>query len=192
MWPRRLQHQRKENNMATLMNVNNQAMPMGDNTGAAGDGQTGPKRHFKHIGELADESKAKVVIMYRTVPGEPNNCLVVGTKFLPDVYHNALMRAVESEGGQQAEEFADYAGRQTFADGTNMLAMLHNDNYIKKFKTNEIMVTYGTGADGRILLNKLNEVIAKEKGVKVADLAQKDDAPDTTKKADAKKTTAKK
>ena len=54
------------------------------------------------------------------------------------------------------------------------------------------MVTYGTGADGRILLNKLNEVIAKEKGVKVADLAQKDDAPDTTKKADAKKTTAKK
>jgi len=192
MWPRRLQHQRKENNMATLMNVNNQAMPMGDNTGAAGDGQTGPKRHFKHIGELADESKAKVVIMYRTVPGEPNNCLVVGTKFLPDVYHNGLMKAVESEGGQQAEEFADYAGRQTFADGTNMLAMLHNDNYIKKFKTNEIMVTYGTGADGRILLNKLNEVIAKEKGVKVADLAQKDDAPDTTKKADAKKTTAKK
>jgi hypothetical protein len=149
--PQRLQHQRKENKMATLMNVNNQAMPMGDNTGQAGDGQTGPKRHFKHIGE------------------------------------------VESDGGQEAEEFADYAGRQTFADGTNMLAMLHNDNYIKKFKTNEIMVTYGTGADGRILLNKLNEVIAKEKGVKVADLAQKDDAPATpTKKADAKKTPAKK
>ena len=32
------------------MNVNNQAMPMGDNTGRAGEGQTGPKRHFKHIG----------------------------------------------------------------------------------------------------------------------------------------------
>ena len=178
--------------MATLMNVNDQAMPMGDNTGAAGDGQTGPRRHFKHIGELADASKAKVVIMYRTVPGEPNNCLVVGTKFLPDMYHNSLMKAVESEGGQSADEFADFASRQTFPDGTNMLAMMHNDNYIKKFKTNEIMVTYGTGADGRILLNKLNEVIAKEKGVKVADLAQKDDAPDTTKKADAKKTTAKK
>lgn len=175
------------------MNVNNQAMPMGENTGAAGDGQTGPKRHFKHIGELADESKAKVVIMYRTVPGEPNNCLVVGTKFLPDIYHNALMRAVESEGGQEAEEFADFAGRQSFPDGTNMLAILHNDNYIKKFKTNEIMVTYGSGADGKILLNKLNEMIAKEKGVKVADLSQKDDTVETTaKKPDAKKTTAKK
>tara|TARA_B100000575_G_scaffold294464_1_gene310603 strand:- start:2244 stop:2786 length:543 start_codon:yes stop_codon:yes gene_type:complete len=179
--------------MATLMNVNNQAMPMGDNTGAAGDGQTGPKRHYKHIGELADESKAKVVIMYRTVPGEADNCLVVGTKFLPDQYHNALMKAVESDGGQDADEFADYASRQTFPDGTNMLSMLHNDNYIKKFKTKEVMVTYGNEKDGRILLNKLNEMIAKEKGISVKDLAKDPDAPakKTTKKADAKKTTAK-
>ena len=172
------------------MNVHNQAMPMGDNTGQAGDGQTGPKRHFKHIGELADESKAKVVIMYRTVPGEPNNCLVVGTKFLPDMYHNALMKAVESEGGQEADELADFLNRQTFPDGTNMLAMLHNDNYIKKFKTNEIVVTYGSTDDGRILLNKLNEMIAKDKGVTVKDLAKDPEAPakKTTKKADAKAT----
>ena len=177
------------------MNVNNQAMPMGDNTGASGDGQTGPKRHFKHIGELVDGG-AKVVIMYRTVPGEPNNCLVVGTKFLPDLYHNALMKAVEGDAGQDADEFADYASRQTFPDGTNMLALLHSDNYIKKFKTNEIMVTYGNTADGRILLNKLNEMIAKEKGVKVSELSKDPDAPaeakaKATKKADAKKTTAK-
>ena len=177
------------------MNVNNQAMPMGENTGQPGDGQTGPKRHFKHIGELVDGG-AKVVIMYRTVPGEPNNCLVVGTKFLPDLYHNSLMKAVESDGGQDADQFADFASRQTFPDGTNMLAMMHNDNYIKKFKTNEIMVTFGNTADGRILLNKLNEMVAKEKGVSVKDLAKDPDAPaeapkKTTKKADAKKTAAK-
>ncbi len=170
------------------MNVNNQAMPMGDNTGAAGDGQTGPKRHYKHIGELVDGG-AKVVIMYRTVPGEPDNCLVVGTKFLPDVYHNALMKAVESDGGQDADEFADYASRQTFPDGTNMLAMMHNDNFIKKFKTKEIIVTYGNTEEGRILLSKLNEMIAKEKGISVKEMAKD---PETTKKADAKKTTAKK
>ena len=174
-----------------LINVNDQAMPMGADAGA-GDGQTGPKRHFKHIGELVDGG-SKVVIMYRTVPGEPDNCLVVGTKFLPDMYHNALMKAVESDGGQDAEEFADFAGRQTFPDGTNMLAMMHNDNYIKKFKTKEIMVTFGNTADGRILLNKLNEMIAKEKGTTVKDMATDPEAPakKTTKKADAKKTTAK-
>ena len=178
------------------MNVNNQAMPMGDNTGQSGDGQTGPKRHFKHIGELVDGG-AKVIIMYRTVPGEADNCLVVGSKFLPDMYHNALMKAVESDGGQDAEEFADYASRQTFPDGTNMLAMLHSDNYIKKFKTKEIMVTYGNTPDGRILLNKLNEMIAKEKGITVKEMAK--DPEDTkatakkktVKKADAKETTAK-
>ena len=173
------------------MNVNDQAMPMGADSGA-GEGATGPKRHFKHIGELVDGG-AKVVIMYRTVPGDPNNCLVVGTKFLPDVYHNSLMKAVESDSGQEADEFAYFASRQTFPDGTNMLAMMHNDNYIKKFKTNEIMVTFGNTTDGRILLNKLNEMVAKEKGISVKDMANNPEAPaeKTTKKADAKKTTAK-
>ena len=181
-----------------LVNVNNQAMPMGDNTGQAGAGQTGPKRHFKHIGELADESKAKVVIVYRTVPDEPNSCLVVGTKFLPDLYHNSLMKAVESDGGQDAKELGEYLGRQTFPDGTNMLALLHSDNYIKKFATKDVIVTFGNTAEGRIALNKLNEQMARDLGVKVSELAVKDEtAPteaeaSTTKKADAKKTTAKK
>mgnify|MGYP001163680993 CR=1 FL=1 len=179
-----------------LVNVNDQAMPMGANSGA-GEGQTGPKRHFKHIGELADESKAKVVIVYRTVPDEPNNCLVVGTKFLPDLYHNALMKAVESDVGQDAKELGEFLGRQQFPDGTNMLAILHNDNYIKKFATKEIVVTFGPTTDGRIALNKLNDQIAKDTGVKVSELAVKDETTSTaeatsTKKADAKKTTAKK
>ena len=148
-----------------LVNVNNQAMPMGDDTGRAGDGQTGPKRHFKHIGELADESKAKVVIVYRT------------------------------EGGQQSAELGEFLGRQTFPDGTNMLAMLHNDNYLKKFSTKDVIVTYGNTTDGRIALNKLNEQIARDMGIKVSELAVKDDSPKAEaqpKKADAKKTTAKK
>ena len=184
-----------------LVNVNNQAMAMGPDSGRAGAGQTGPKRHFKHIGELADQSKAKVVIVYRTVPDEPNNCLVVGTKFLPDLYHNALMRTVESDGGQDAKELGEFLGRQTFPDGTNMLAMLHNDNYIKKFPTKDVIVTYGPLAEGRIALDELNKMIAKDQNVKVSELAVKDETPGTTtataeaktttKKTDAKKTTKK-
>ena len=182
-----------------LINVNDQAMAMGPDSGQPGAGQTGPKRHFKHIGELADESKAKVVIVYRTVPDEPNNCLVIGTKFLPDLYHNALMRTVESDRGQDANELGEFLGRQTFPDGTNMLAILHNDSYIKKFATKDIIVTFGNTAEGRIALNKLNEQMARDLGVKVSELAVKDETPapaeakaTTTKKADAKKATAKK
>ena len=98
------------------------------------------------------------------------------------------MRAVESEGGQAENELGVYLARQTFPDGTNMLAMLHDDGYIKKFKTKDIIMTYGTTDEGRIPLNKLNEMIAKESGVKVSELAVADDTPPAQKK----KTTAKK
>ena len=181
--------------MANLMNVNpNMAM------GPGADNQEGSvnRTYFKHGGELEDPSKAKVIVVFRVVPGESNNCLVVGTKFLPDMYHNALMRAVESEGGQASEELGTYLARQTFPDGTNMLAVLNNDNYIKKFKTKDIVMTYGPTAEGRITLNKLNEMIAKEKGVKVSELAVQEDkqadaetTKKTTKKADAKETAKK-
>ena len=172
-----------------LMNVYDKLV-MGPDAGSQ-EGHV-PRRYFKHVGQLADESKAKVVIVYRTVPDEPNNCLVVGTKFLPDMYHNALMRAVESDGAQQAMELGEFLGRQTFPDGTNMLALLHNDNYIKKFATKDIIVTFGNTPDGRIALNKLNEQIARDMKVKVSELAVKDvsapaEAPKTTKKTTAKK-----
>ena len=114
------------------------------------------------------------------------------------MYHNSLMRAVESDGGQQSLELGEFLGRQTFPDGTNMLAMMHNDNYIKKFATKDVIVTFGNTPDGRIALNKLNEQIARDQGVKVSELTVKDITDkaeakaSTTKKADAKKTTAKK
>ena len=165
------------------------------------------KRWYKHVGELADKSKAKVVILYRTVPDESDNCLVVGTKFLSDQYHNALMKTVESAGGQSENELGPFLARQTFPDGTNMLAVLHSDNYIKKFATKDITVTYGPLAEGKIGLNKLNQMIAKEKGVKISELAIKDDATTaaaktteqtettekakTTEKSNAQKTTKK-
>ena len=108
------------------------------------------------------------------------------------MYHNALMRAVESEGGQDAKELGEFLGRQSFPDGTNMLALLHSDNYIKKFATKDIIVTFGNTPDGRIALNKLNEQMARDLGVKVSELAIKDtsapaEAPKTTKKTTAKK-----
>ena len=180
--------------MANLMNVN----PMTMRPGVDANEGSVPRTYFKHVGELADESKAKVVVVFRVVPGEPNNCLVIGTKFLPDMYHNALMRAVESEGGQAENELGVYLARQSFPDGTNMLSLLHDDGYIKKFKTKDIVMTYGTTDEGKMPLNKLNEMIAKEMNVKVSELAVEDDTPPaqakktTAKKTDAKETAAKK
>ncbi len=148
------------------------------------------RKYYKHIGELTQD-RAKVAIIFRTVPGEAENCLVIGPKFLSDIHHNDFMKALESPEGQASFELGTYLARQKFSDGTDMLAMLHADNFIKKMKTKDVIVTYGPGDDGRVSLDKLNQMIADEKNISVSELAVKDDKPKekkSNKKANAKET----
>lgn len=148
------------------------------------------RKQWKHIGKLKDGG-ANVAIIFRTVPEEPNNCLVVGPKFLDDTNHNALMRAIESQEAQQSFELGSYLTRTTFPDGTNMLAFLHQGNFLKKMPTKDIIVTMGTGNDGKVSLDELNKLIAKERDVKVSELSVEDPTPKQTADATKKKTTKK-
>ena len=148
------------------------------------------RKQWKHIGKLKD-SGANVAIIFRTVPEEPNNCLVVGPKFLDDTNHNALMRAIESQEAQQSFELGSYLTRTSFPDGTNMLAFLHQGNFLKKMPTKDIIVTMGTGNDGKVSLDELNKLIAKERDVKVSELSVEDPTPKQTADATKKKTTKK-
>ena len=143
------------------------------------------RKNFKHIGLLKDDG-AKVAIIFRTVPEEPENCLVIGPKFLSDVYHNAFMRALESAEGQASFELGTYIARQKFPDGIDMLALLHNDNYIKKMPTANVIVTYGPGEEGKIALDKLNEMIAKDMGISLQELSVKEDKPKAAAKSNKK------
>lgn len=143
------------------------------------------RKYFKHIGILKDDG-AKVAIIFRTVPEEPENCLVIGPKFLSDVYHNAFMRALESAEGQASFELGTYLARQKFPDGIDMLALLHNDNYIKKMPTANVIVTYGPGEEGRIGLDKLNEMISKDMGISLKELSVKEDKPKAAAKSNKK------
>ncbi len=143
------------------------------------------RKYFKHIGLLKDDG-AKVAIIFRTVPEEPENCLVIGPKFLSDVYHNAFMRALESAEGQASFELGTYIARQKFPDGIDMLALLHNDNYIKKIPTANVIVTYGPGEEGKIALDKLNEMIAKDMGISLTELSVKEDKPKAAAKSNKK------
>jgi hypothetical protein len=148
------------------------------------------RRQFKHIGKLKDDG-ANVAIIFRTVPEESDQCLVIGPKFLDDTSHNAFMKALESTEGQASFELGTYLNRVSFPDGTNMLAFLHQGNYIKKIPTKNIIVTMGSGTDGQVSLDELNKLIAKERGVKVEELAVADPTPKQTADASKKKTTKK-
>jgi hypothetical protein len=115
---------------------------------------------------------ARVAVVYRTVPGEPNNALVVGTSGLPDANHDALMSVIQSESGQQANELADILATRRFPDGDVMLSWLHARGHLKKVPTNLVLMTPNTQTI--IPLNELNEMIATQKGITVEELAISD------------------
>jgi len=145
------------------------------------------RKKIKHIGHLKVDN-AKVAIIFRTVPDEPENCLVMGPKFLDNTYHDAFMKALESSEGQDAFELGTHLSKSRFPDGVNMLAFLHENNFIKKMSTESVVVTMGVGNEGSVPLNELNEMIAEERGVSLAELASSGDKktkeakPDATKK----------
>lgn len=127
-------------------------------------------RAIKHVGRLA-RNQRKVIVAYRVVPGEPDNCIVVQTESLMAEEHDALMTAVEGSAGQEAYEFGEAMARAQLPDGRNMLAGFHTTGKMMKMSTSDIeMVPDGTTT---ILLSELNKIIADQKGVTVADLALK-------------------
>jgi hypothetical protein len=141
---------------------------------------------MKHVGKMKNNS-ARVVIVYRTLPGDPHSALVVGTQGLGDSYHDTLMTIVESESGQQANELADVLAVRRFPDGSNMLGYLHSNGHLTKVKTSLVNVT--PDSQTTIPLNELNELVAKQKGVSIDDLAVNDGSQQTKdkKKKEAKK-----
>jgi len=136
---------------------------------------------MKHIGKMKNNS-ARLAIVYRTLPGEPLNCLVVGTQGLADAYHDSLMSLLENDAAQQANELADALAVRKFPDGSVMLGYLHANGHLKKIPTNMVIMT--PDSQTQIPLDELNVIIAQQKGITVDELAVSDGsdpAPKTTK-----------
>lgn len=126
---------------------------------------------LKHVGRMK-QSGRKVLVAFRTLPGDAYNCLVIPTESLDDSYHNALINLVESAAAQESYELAEALDRTQFPDGSRMLPSLHAKGKLIKVATGEVEMipTIGTS----ILLSELNQVIAEQKGVAIDDLAIKD------------------
>lgn len=125
---------------------------------------------LKHVGRIA-ANRRKVVVAYRVVPDEPENCVVVQTENLSADEHDALIKAVESAAGQEAEEFAVAMARAYLPDGRNMLAGFHTTGKMRKVAQSEIEMT--PNGNTNINLAELNKMIAEQKGVTVGDLAMR-------------------
>ena len=109
---------------------------------------------LKHIGKI---NQKKVVILYREVPGEDHMCLVTYSDSLPSLYHDEVMKVLESAAGQQAESFADALFRHIMADGKNALQTLHSNGFIKKVPANTVIVT--PNSKSNVKLDELNRIL---------------------------------
>ena len=133
---------------------------------------------MKHVGKMKNNG-ARVVVLFRTLPGDSQSALVCVTTALPDAFHDSLMSLVESDSGQQANELADILSVRRFPDGSNMLEFLHRNGLLTKVPTNGVVMMFD--AKNQIPLNELNQLIADQKGVSIDELAISEDNSDEIK-----------
>lgn len=145
---------------------------------------------MKHVGMLKTTG-TKVIVAYRTLPQDPYASLVIDRDAMLPFEEDIIEGLLESKDGQEAFEFAHILGRHkmpleesndkivqdqaTSLQGVSVLEWLHTNGKLLKQATENVMVTE-EGADA-VQLDKLNEMIAQQRGVDLAGLAIQ---PDTT------------
>lgn len=123
---------------------------------------------LKHIGRMKNTG-ARVLVVFRTLPGESNNALVLPVSNLADSYHDALMQLVESDQAQETNEFGEIMHIRQFPDGRPMLLAMTQDNRLQKVVTDLVVMT--PTHDSEIQLDQLNVLIAEQRNCAVDDLA---------------------
>lgn len=124
-------------------------------------------KSLKHIGRIQNTG-AKVLVVFRTLPGESNMALVLPVAQLPDQYHDSIMTLVETDQAQEAFEFGEMMHIRPFPDGRPMLRAMQADNRLIKVPTDSVMMTPTT--NDTVLLANLNTLIAEQKNCTVDDL----------------------
>ena len=127
--------------------------------------------NLKHVGRLTTNNR-KLIVAYRVIPDDPDHCLVVHTENLDAADHDDLIKLVESNAGQTEDHLAVAMARTQLQDGRNMLAGFHTTGKLVKVPTDIVEMTPNNQT--RMNLKELNEMIAQQQGVTVADLAPSD------------------
>ena len=115
-------------------------------------------KFMKHIGRHGDR---KIAVLFREVPQEEHMCLVIYPDTLPAPWEASIMKVLESDHGQAAENFADALHRSLLPDGRVILETLHREKMIKKIRTSDVTVT--PRPDSAIRLDELNKMLNEMK-----------------------------
>lgn len=111
-------------------------------------------RFFKHVGE---HNGKKVVLVERSIPGEPHMALVIYSTNIPTKFHDDIMKLLESPEGQQENQFGLLLNRRQSSEGQNLLQALAQEGYLKKAQTSQVIVK--PNANSAIRLDELNNLL---------------------------------
>lgn len=123
---------------------------------------------LKHIGRIT-KTGAKVLVAFRTLPGESNYALVIPVANLSDSYHDSIMMVVESDQAQETFELGEILFIRSFSDGRPMLRALQADGLLQKVPTDSVTMT--PTPNDVIELHQLNVLIAEQKNCAIDDLS---------------------
>ena len=84
---------------------------------------------IKHVGKLKGSGK-KVVVAYRTIPGDSKSAVVIETSKIDPLDHDALIKVVESNEGQTAFELFEVLERNLTPDSQVMLNKFHTGGFM--------------------------------------------------------------
>lgn len=85
----------------------------------------------KHSGMLKNTG-VRVAVVFRKLPNDDKNCLIVETERLPDSYHDYIIQTLNSKEAAETNDFFEVLNRRTFPDGTNCLTSLHQRGFLRK------------------------------------------------------------
>ena len=91
----------------------------------------------KHAGTL-NNTGVRVAVVFRKLPNDDSNCLVVETERLPDSYHDYIIQCLNSKEALETNEFYEILNRRTFPDGLNCLTALHQRGFLRKVPVSNV------------------------------------------------------
>ncbi len=88
---------------------------------------------LRHVGVINNTGK-NVAVVFMTLPGDEQNCLVVDMDALPEIFQESIKKIIESNEAQQTQNLGDVLGRRMSPDGSNstVLMKLHQAGRLQK------------------------------------------------------------
>ena len=139
---------------------------------------------IKHVGRHGEKS---VAVVFREIPGEEHMALVTYPDQLKQNLHDDLMNAIQSTKGQEANHLGEALHGITGTDGDTLLNLLHKEGFMKKVRTQDVIMMPRPNTPGA-RLDEINEIIrgletGSEAAQKMAQLDAESGLADPQKKA---------